>query len=121
DADRAKAAEAKVNDLTRLLQQRETDLEQQDQLLAHDRDIRDLMGARDLYIAEVYDVAGTGETKKPYGRVFYTRGKSLICYAYELDQQTATKTANAFQAWGRRGPDQQKALNLGVFYEDDAS
>ena len=26
-------------------------------MLAHDRDIRDLMGARDLYIAEVYDVA----------------------------------------------------------------
>ena len=79
------------------------------------------MGARDLYIAEVYDVARTGETQKHYGRVFHTRGKSLIFYAYDLDQQTATKTANAFQAWGRRGPDQQKALNLGVFYEDNAS
>jgi len=121
DADRAKASEAKVNDLTRLLQQREADLEQQDQLLAHDRDIRDLMGARDLYIAEVYDVAGTGETKKPYGRVFYTRGKSLIFYAYDLDQQTDVKRASAFQAWGRRGPDRQQSINLGIFYEDNAS
>ena len=121
DAERAKAAEAKVNDLTRLLQQRETDLEQQDQLLAHDRDIRELMGARDLYIAEVYDVAGTGETKKPYGRVFYTRGKSLIFYAYDLDQQTELKRASAFQAWGRRGPDRQQSINLGIFYEDNAS
>lgn len=121
DVDRAKAAEAKVNDLTRLLQQRETDLEQQDQLLAHDRDIRELMGARDLYIAEVYDVAGTGETKKPYGRVFYTRGKSLIFYAYDLDQQTELKRASAFQAWGRRGPDRQQSINLGIFYEDNAS
>lgn len=39
----------------------------------------------------------------------YTRGKSLIFWAYDLDQQTATKTVNAFQAWGRRGPDQQEA------------
>jgi len=81
-----------------LLQQRETDLEQQDQLLAYDRDIRELMGARDLYIAEVYDVAGTGETQKPYGRVFYTREKSLIFYGYDLVQQTEVKTASALQA-----------------------
>jgi hypothetical protein len=121
DANRLKASEAKLNDLTHLLQQRETDLEQQDQLLAHDRDIRELMGARDLYIAEVYDVAGTGETKKPYGRVFYTRGKSLIFYAYDLDQQTEFKRATAFQAWGRRGPDRQQSVNLGIFYEDNAS
>ncbi len=121
DANRLKASEAKVNDLTHLLQQRETDLEQQDQLLAHDRDIRELMGARDLYIAEVYDVAGTGETKKPYGRVFYTRGKSLIFYAYDLDLQTELKRASAFQAWGRRGPDRQQSVNLGIFYEDNAS
>ena len=121
DASRAKASEAKVNDLTKLLQDRESALEQQDQLLAHDRDIRELMGARDLYIAEVYDVAGTGETKKPYGRVFYTRGKSLIFYAYDLDQQAELKRAKAFQAWGRRGPDRQQAINLGIFYEDNAS
>lgn len=121
DAARAKASEAKASDLTHLLQDRETALEQQDQLLSHDRDIRELMGARDLYIAEVYDVAGTGETKKPYGRVFYTRGKSLIFYAYDLDQQTEAKKVNSFQAWGRRGPDRQQALNLGIFYEDNAT
>ena len=46
--------------------------ERQDELLSHDRDIRELMGARDLYIAEVYDIAGSGATQKPYGRVFYT-------------------------------------------------
>jgi hypothetical protein len=121
DASHLKASEAKVSDLTRLVQQREADLEQQDQLLAHDRDIRELMGARDLYIAEVYDIAGTGETRKPYGRVFYTRGKSLVFYAYDLDQQAEIKRASAFQAWGRRGPDRQQSINLGIFYEDNAS
>jgi len=116
----AKTLGAKVDDLTRLLQDREASLNQKDELLAHDRDIREVMGARDLYIAEVYDVGDDGATRKPYGRVFYTKGKSLVFYAYDLDQQ-GTKRAQAFQAWGRRGPDWKQALNLGIFYEDNAS
>ena len=121
DKHRATALEAKVTDLNRLLHDHETTIDQQQELLAHDRDIRDLMGARDLYVAEVYDVERTGETKKPYGRVFYTKGKSLIFYAYDLDQQAGVKNASTFQAWGRRGPDRQQALNLGIFYVDNAS
>jgi hypothetical protein len=117
----ARALEAKVSDLTRLLRDREAEFDQQQELLAHDRDIRDLMGARDLYVAEVYDVERTGETKKPYGRVFYTKGKSLIFYAYDLDEQPGLKNASTFQAWGRRGPDRQQALDLGIFNVDNAS
>jgi len=67
------------------------------------------MGARDLYIAEVYDVSTDGATQKPYGRVFYTKGRSLVFYAYDLDQQAGAKNAT-FQAWGRRGPDTQQAV-----------
>ena len=40
DAARSKALEAKVNDLNRLLDDRGAALEQKDELLAHDRDIR---------------------------------------------------------------------------------
>lgn len=116
----AVALGTKVNDLTRQLHDRESSLRQQEQLLSHDRDIRELMGARDLYIAEVYDVADNGATRKPYGRVFYTKAKSLIFYAYDLDQEE-TRRAQAFQVWGRRGPDFKQALNLGIFFEDNAS
>jgi DNA repair exonuclease SbcCD ATPase subunit len=83
----AKALGAKVNDLTRLLQDRETALNQQDELLAHDRDIRELMGARNLYIAEVYDTDEKGATRKPYGRVLYTKEKNMIFLADALDKQ----------------------------------
>jgi hypothetical protein len=121
DKQRATTLEAKVSDLTGLLHDRESAFEQEQELLAHDRDIRDLMGARDLYVAEVYDVARDGKTKKPYGRVFYTKGKSLVFYAYDLDQQPGVKTASTFQAWGRRGPDWQQSLDLGIFYVDNAS
>jgi hypothetical protein len=127
-ARRAAALEAKVDELTQVAREREQTLDQQQaeiakqqDLLDHDRDIRELMGARDLYIAEVHDVAGTGETDKTYGRVFYTKGKSLIFYAYDLDQEAGLKTASTFQAWGRRGIDKEQALSLGIFYEDNAS
>lgn len=116
----AKVLNAKVDDLTHLLEEREKALNQQDELLAHDRDIREVMGARNLYIAEVYDTDEKGATRKPYGRVFYTKEKSLIFYAYDLDQQHS-KGRQTFQAWGRRGPDFKQAVSLGIFYEDNAS
>jgi hypothetical protein len=121
EAKRAATLDAKVNELTNLLHQRDAAVEQQQELLAHDRDIRELMGARDLYVAEVYDVARTGATQKPYGRVFYTKGKSLIFYAYDLDQQPDVKNASTFQVWGRRGPDREQAFPLGIFYEDNTA
>ncbi len=92
---------ATVNTLTKELNDRNQALEQKDELLAKDRDIRELMGARDLHVAEVYDVARTGETQKPYGRVFFTEGKSLIFYAYDLDQEPEVKKASTFQVLER--------------------
>jgi hypothetical protein len=127
-AKRALVLEAKVEELTELARKREqaldeqqTQIAKQQELLDHDRDIRELMGARDLYIAEVHDVGGNGQTDKTYGRVFYTKGKSLIFYAYDLDQEAGLKNASTFQAWGRRGVDKQEALSLGVFYEDNTN
>lgn len=109
-----------IKDLNAQLRSNEQRLGKQDDLLADDRDIRDLMGARDLYIAEVYDVGRDGRTRKPYGRVFYTKGKSLVFYAYDLDQQPGVKNASTFQAWGQSGPSREQAINLGVFYEDSS-
>ena len=118
---RAGSLEAQIKDLNGQLRQSQQMAGKQEDLLAEDRDIRDLMGARDLYIAEVYDVARDGATQKPYGRVFYTKGKSLIFYAYDLDQQPGVKNASSFQAWGQSGPDRQQALNLGIFYQDSVA
>jgi hypothetical protein len=113
--------QAKIGELTQLLRERDSTIDQQQELLAHDRDIRELMGARDLYIAEVFDVAKNGATQKSYGRVFFTKGKSLIFYAYDLDRQPGLKNASTFQAWGQHGTDKAQALSLGVFYEDNVS
>ncbi len=121
DKQRNNALEAKLNDLNRLLHDREGTIDQQQELLSDDRDIRELMGARDLYVVEVYDVEKSGKTRKPYGRMFYTKDKRVVFYAYDLDQQKGIQDASTFQAWGRRGADWQQALNLGIFYVDNAS
>jgi hypothetical protein len=127
NARQAALLEARVSELTQLVRDREQALDQRDaevargqELLEHDRDIRELMGARDLYMADVHDVSKTG-TDKTYGRVFYTKGKSLIFYAFDLDAQPGFQNAKSFQAWGRKGPDKQQALSLGIFYEDNVS
>src|SRR5882724_5594437 len=124
----AATLQEKVGELTELVRDRERERDEkqeqvakQQNLLEHDRDIRELMGARDLYVAEVHDVSTTGQTNKTYGRVFYTKGKRLVFYAYDLDAQPGVKNASTFQAWGRRGPDKQQVLNLGIFYEDNIS
>jgi anti-sigma-K factor RskA len=121
DALRVTSLENQIHFMSQLLKDKDASIDEQQRFLASDRDIRDLMGARDLYIAEVYDVGGNGKRKRPYGRVFYTKGKSLIFYAYDLDQQPGVKNASTFQAWGLRGPDRSTALNLGVMYIDNTT
>jgi hypothetical protein len=127
NARQAATLEAKVNELAQLVRAREQALDQKEvevakgqKLLQHDRDIRELMGARELYMADVHDVSGKG-TDKTYGRVFYTKGKRLIFYAFDLDAQPGIQNASTFQAWGRKGPDKQQARSLGIFYEDNVS
>jgi len=115
------ALKAQVNDLNAALKDKDNEIAHEQDLLQHDRDIRNLIGARNLYIAEIYDVAKTGDTQKPFGRVFYTKDKSLIFYGYDLDQQRGVKKASTFQAWGRRESDHKADVSLGLLYQDDAS
>jgi hypothetical protein len=88
-------------------------------LMADGREIRDLIAARNLHIIDVYDTSGKGQTQKSFGRVFYTEGKSLVFYAYDLPSRRP-ETKYAFYAWGKRdGSGEAKARNLGIFYNDD--
>jgi anti-sigma factor RsiW len=115
------ALKAQISDLNAALKDKDKEIAQEQDLLQHDRDIRNLIGARNLYIAEIYDIAKTGDTQKPFGRVFYTKDKSLIFYGYDLDQQRGVKRASTFQAWGRRESAPKADVSLGLLYQDDAS
>jgi len=89
-------------------------------LLAVDTDVRNLMAARNLHITDVFDVDGRGKRKSAFGRVFYTEGKSLIFYAFDLDSPKLANAKHSFQAWGQLS-DSSSAVNLGIFYVDDAA
>jgi anti-sigma factor RsiW len=110
--------DVEVTDLRRKLHDAESRVNDDSQYLASDRDIRELMGARQLYIADVIDVDQNGDRRKPFGRVFYTKGKSLIFYAFDLDRQPGVREASTYQAWAREGSDRARPVSLGIFYVD---
>lgn len=111
--------ESKVEELTAANRDEERKLRDDEAYLASDRDIRELIGARGLYIADVFDVDSRSQTRKPFGRVFYTEGKSLIFYAFDLDRRPGIKNSNTFQAWGKKESGQGRPLSLGILYMDN--
>jgi hypothetical protein len=121
---RVASLEEKVADLTIAARDQGRRLKDDEQYLSSDRDIRELMGARKLYIADVFDVDSVSRTRKPFGRVFYTQDKSLVFYAFDLDHQPGVKNASTFQVWGQRDSElnaESHPMNLGILYEDSES
>lgn len=112
---------SELADLKAQLHDRDSTIEQQQQLLASDRDIRELMGARELTIAEISDFDQNAQKRKPFGRVFFTKDRSLVFYAFDLDKQRGLQKASAFQAWGVSSSNRSSALNLGILYKDSES
>jgi hypothetical protein len=118
------ALQSKIAELSARTHEQDRRLTDAEQYLSSDRDIRELMGARKLYIADVFDVDGSSRTQRPFGRVFYTQGKSLIFYAFDLDRQPGTVNASTFQVWGQREAPQGESAsptNLGILYMDNES
>jgi hypothetical protein len=110
------AQQYRISELSDQLGAQMVALDREQQLLAEGRDIRDVMGARNLHIIDVHDQDAHGESR-PFGRIFLTEGKRLIFYAYDLD--SANLKNASFQAWGQRADGGRAALNLGIFYIDD--
>lgn len=116
--------QARIDHLSSALDDANTTLDSKDKLLAfdkdmmtHDRDIRDVIGARNLYIADIYDANVNGRTAKPFGRIFYTKDRSLVFYGFDLDKQPGLKQDVAFQVWG--GSTDRNPVSLGLLYQDD--
>jgi hypothetical protein len=124
-AARINTLEDKVHGLDAALVETQVSLNEKNQMLsldkdflAHDRDIRDVIGARNLYIADIFDTGENGRTAKPFGRIFYTKDRSLIFYGFDLDKQAGVAQPAAFQVWGQSSDKQ--AVSLGLFYQDDS-
>jgi hypothetical protein len=121
DATKAASQQVEMAELSRRVKEQEEVIEKQQRLLSVDTDVRNLMAARSLHITDVFDVDGKGKKKSAFGRVFYTEGKSLIFYAFDLPVPRDLNANRSFQAWGQLTDSSISAVNLGVFYVDDPS
>jgi hypothetical protein len=113
------AQQVQIADLSRRVKEQEEVIDKQQKLLSVDNDVRNLMAARSLHITDVFDVDGKGKKKSAFGRVFYTEGKSLVFYAFDLDGPKLPNGKHFFQAWGQLASSSTSAVNLGIFYVDD--
>jgi len=115
----AGALQIEIAELSRRAKEQEEVIDKQMKLLSVDSDVRGLMAARNLHITDVFDVDGQGKKKRAFGRVFYTEGKSLIFYAFDLDAPKMVSAKHTFQAWGQLVDASTSAVSLGIFYVDD--
>jgi hypothetical protein len=111
--------EIKLHDLDEELKEKSALLDQERQLLGASHDVTDLMGARNLHIVDVVDTDPRGKSRPAFGRVFFTEGKSLIFYAYDLNEQKMQKANYQYQVWAKKEGPNQRPLRLGIFYSDD--
>jgi hypothetical protein len=124
------ASQATINSLQYRIAERDSRLtevsasvEREREMLSADREIRDIMGARDLHIVDVIDRDGKGRARQAFGRAFYTQGKSLIFYAFDLPAKNTADGKFVYAAWGSNSNNltNKGAHSLGIFYNDDQS
>ena len=113
------ANELRIRDLNDQLTTQTVSLSREQQMLTVGRDVRDLMGARNLHIIDVHDANGAGKDQRSFGRIFYTEGKSLIFYAFDLDDKRVANASYSYAAWGERLGQPSSVKSLGVLFVDD--
>jgi hypothetical protein len=111
--------EGRIREMNDSLEQQAANFERERQLMTASKDVRQLMGARNLHIMDVHDTDGAGKSAKSFGRVFYAEGQSLIFYAFDLPSGKLTPAKYTFQAWGQQESVSQSVRNLGTFAVDD--
>ncbi len=112
------AEQQEIQTLQQKLLDQSASLDRERQLLSAGREIRDLIAARNLHIIDVYDTNSKGKTSHAFGRVFYTEGRSLVFYAYDLGANEADSGKYAFYLWGKRDGAPKSVKSLGALSKD---
>jgi len=113
--------ESELRDLRKKVDEQADLLRAQEELTVKGSDVRDLVVARNLHIIDVHDRDGNGKSQRAFGRIFYTEGKSLIFYAYDLGDPRKVDARVSFYVWGVRLGAEKPIESLGVLHNDDAS
>jgi hypothetical protein len=113
--------EAELREVRKQISDAAAALGEQQELVEKGSDIRDLVVARNLHIIDVHDRDGDGKSQRAFGRIFYTEGKSLIFYAYDLADPRKLEAKVSFYVWGERLGAEKPIRSLGIFHNDDAN
>jgi len=113
--------EAELRELRKQIFDAAAALGEQQELAEKGSDVRDLVVARNLHIIDVHDRDGDGKSQRAFGRIFYTEGKSLIFYAYDLADSRKLEAKVSFYVWGERLGAEKPIRSLGVFHNDDSN
>jgi len=115
------AQNQEIRSLNEKLQEQSSLKERNQDVLAAETKLRELVGARNLHIVDVYDTDANGKTKKAVGRVFYTQGQSLVFYAYDLSTNRSGTGKYAYYVWGHKEGNDESVRSLGTLDPDDVS
>jgi hypothetical protein len=113
--------EGELRELRKQISDAAAALGEQQELAEKGSDVRDLVVARNLHIIDVHDRDGNGKSQRAFGRIFYTEGKSLIFYAYDLSDPRKLDAKVSFYVWGERLGAEKPIRSLGIFHNDDAN
>jgi hypothetical protein len=110
--------QARITELTNRLRIASATLDQERQLAAAGKDIRELMASRQLHVIDVRDTDPNGNPSPAFGRVFLTEGKSLTFYAFDLNNEDSPVNAKrSFQVWAADSG-KNTARSLGFLHAD---
>jgi hypothetical protein len=108
-----------VHDLTSRVNLENASIERERDLLSYGRQVRDIIGARNLHVVDVYDMSAAGAIKKPFARAFYTEGQSLVYYAFDLPEGKPDKGRFSYVAWGENSRSGATVRKIGILFKDD--
>jgi hypothetical protein len=91
----------------------------QRQLATAGGDVPNLMGARQLHVVDVRDSGPDGKPGKAFGRIFLTEGKSLVFYAFDLNDPTKNGSKKTYQVWGQTEGRAGSVRSLGFLNVDN--
>lgn len=110
--------EKQIGELVRKVNEQAETIRRDQELLAADRDIRDLLTDRNLRVSYVKDLDPAGE-RIVDAHVFYAEGRRLLVYAHETPRGRKSLENFSLQAWGERSSSLTGSpKSLGIFYAD---
>jgi hypothetical protein len=107
------------DDLAAKLETTAAELQREREATSARTELGDVVAARNLHIVDVYDADPSGKRQRSFGRVFYIEGKSLVFYAYDLNDPGRFKTSVVFHVWGGKVGVKEMTHSLGVLRKDD--